>query len=288
MHSFTIIILEALLLAGVLSGLFSSSAKAKNCDCDLTIYCCSQWGYRGNGDAYCGPRCQAGPCEIYCEGTGTLTVSDIVTQEFFQEITSQARADCAGNGFYNLSAFLEAASSFPDFGTTCTDDDRKREIAAYFAHVTHETKDFCYIEEIDGQALDYCDESQGYPCNPSKKYFGRGPLQLSWNYNYIQAGQDIVFDGLNDPDIVALDPVISFKTSLWIWMKKEMHNAIISGQGFGATIRIINDGLECDGGNTAQMMARVEYYRSYCAQLGVSPGNDLTCLTKGLFGSAYS
>ncbi|KAH7670896.1 Chitinase protein [Dioscorea alata] len=156
MHAFTIIILEALLLAGVLSGLFSGSAKAQNCDCDLTIYCCSQWGYCGNGDAYCGPGCQGGPCETYCEGTGTLTVSDIVTQEFLDEITSQASADCAGNGFYSRSAFLEAASSFPDFGTTCTDDDRKREIAAYFAHVTHETGHFCYIEEINGQASNYC------------------------------------------------------------------------------------------------------------------------------------
>lgn len=139
MHAFTIKILETLLLAGVLSGLFSSSAKAQNCDCDLTIYCCSQWGYCGNGYDYCGPGCQAGPCETSCEGTGTLTVSDIVTQEFLDGITSQASADCAGNGFYSRSAFLEAASSFPDFGTTCTDDDRKREIAAYFAHVTHET-----------------------------------------------------------------------------------------------------------------------------------------------------
>nr|AAB22453.1 acidic chitinase {N-terminal} [Dioscorea japonica=yams, aerial tuber, Peptide Partial, 53 aa] [Dioscorea japonica] len=53
----------------------------ENCQCDTTIYCCSQHGYCGNSYDYCGPGCQAGPCWDPCEGDGTLTVSDIVTQE---------------------------------------------------------------------------------------------------------------------------------------------------------------------------------------------------------------
>ncbi|KAL8479334.1 hypothetical protein ACS0TY_026270 [Phlomoides rotata] len=96
---------------------------------------------------------------------------------------------------------------------------------------------------------DYCDETnKQWPCAPNKGYYGRGPLQISWNYNYGPAGKAIGFDGLNNPEIVARDPVISFKTALWFWMGN-CHNAITSGQGFGATIRAINGNLECNGKN---------------------------------------
>ena len=60
---------------------------------------------------------------------------------------------------------------------------------------------FCYIEEIDGASKDYCDKTNTqYPCNPNKKYYGRGPLQLTWNYNYGPAGSANGFDRLGSPD----------------------------------------------------------------------------------------
>lgn len=134
--------------------------------------------------------------------------------------------------------------------------------------------DFCYIEEIDGASKDYCDEDNTqYPCVAGKNYYGRGPLQLSWNYNYGAAGDSIGFDGLNNPDIVASDVDISFKTALWFWMTN-VHSVV--DQGFGATIRAINS-IECDGGNTDAVNARVEYYTDYCNQIGVSTGDNLTC-----------
>lgn len=136
--------------------------------------------------------------------------------------------------------------------------------------------DFCYIEEINGASRDYCDESnRQYPCNPNKRYYGRGPIQITWNYNYGPAGQSIGFDGLNSPETVANDPVISFGTAFWFWMKN-VHQRIISGQGFGSTIRAVNGG-ECGGRNTAAVRARVQYYTDYCRQLGVSPGDNLSC-----------
>lgn len=137
-----------------------------------------------------------------------------------------------------------------------------------------ECADFCYIEEIDGASNDYCDEDNTqYPCVSGKDYYGRGPIQLSWNYNYGAAGDSIGFDGLNNPETVATDVDISFKTALWYWMTN-VHSVI--DQGFGATIRAINS-IECDGGNTAAVNARVEYYTEYCNELGVSTGDNLTC-----------
>ena len=59
--------------------------------------------------------------------------------EFLQWDNSQAGEGCAGRNFYSRSAFLNAAKSYSQFGQGGSADDSKREIAAFFAHVTHET-----------------------------------------------------------------------------------------------------------------------------------------------------
>lgn len=138
--------------------------------------------------------------------------------------------------------------------------------------------DFCYKEEINGASKDYCDESnRAYPCLSNKGYHGRGPMQLSWNFNYGPAGKDLGFNGLKNPEIVSKNPILSFKTALWFWMNN-CHSLITSRrQGFGATIRAINGDLECQGKNPSTVTARVNYYISYCNQFGVKPGNNLRC-----------
>lgn len=252
--------------------------RAQNCGCDTSL-CCSKWGYCGSTDAYCGEGCKEGPCTTPVTPTPTtpsgVSVPDVVTDAFFNGIIDQADASCAGRNFYTRSVFLDALSSYPQFGTVGTTDDSKREIAAFFAHVTHETGHFCYIEEID-KSGDYCDENNTqWPCNPNKEYYGRGPIQLSWNFNYGPAGQSIGFDGLNAPETVANDPLIAFKTAFWYWMDN-VHSKIISGQGFGSTIRAINS-IECNGGNTPAVNARIKYFTEYCSQLGVATGDNLSC-----------
>ena len=135
--------------------------------------------------------------------------------------------------------------------------------------------DFCYIEEINGASNNYCDTTYPqWPCYPGATYYGRGPLQISYNYNYGAAGQSIGFDGLRSPQTVAQDNVVSFKTALWFWMNNV--HAVLP-QGFGATIRAINGAVECDGKNTAEMNARVALYQNYCNQLSVDPGGSITC-----------
>ncbi|KAI8003157.1 Endochitinase EP3 [Camellia lanceoleosa] len=263
--------LLTIILAGILAGMVPKIVLGQNCGCAAGL-CCSQFGYCGTGDAYCGAGCQSGPCTS--SGSNGASVPDIVTQAFFDGIINQAPAGCVGKSFFTRSAFLNALGSYPSFGTTGTADDSKREIAAFFAHATHETGFFCNIEEINGASQNYCDPSYTqYPCAPNKNYYGRGPLQLTWNYNYGPAGQSIGFDGLNNPETVATDSVVSFKTALWFWMNN-VHNVINSG--FGATIKAINSG-ECNGNRPDAVNARVKYYTDYCNQLGVAPGNNLQC-----------
>jgi len=256
------------------------STFAQTCECDPSL-CCSEFGFCGSTDEYCGTGCQSGPCNTPPNppsGSSGVLVSDIVTQAFFDGIISQAAGDsCPGKDFYTRDAFLNAISSYPEFGTTGSSDDSKKEIAAFFANIAHETGRFCSTEENNGASTNdvYCDSSNTkYPCVEGKKYYGRGPIQVSWNYNYGLAGESIGFDGLNNPEILANDADISFKSALWFWMNN-VHSVL--NQGFGATIRAINGALECDGQNPDKAEARIELYKEYCADFGVDPGANLSC-----------
>jgi chitinase len=268
-------LLLTLLGTGILAAIFlSETAAGQNCGCDAG-YCCSRFGFCGQDNDYCGTGCQSGPC---ADSNG-VSVSDIVTQSFFDGIINQAPANCVGKSFFTRAAFLNALSLFSAFGTVGTTDVSKQEIAAFFAHATHETGFFCNIEENGGASTNdaYCNATYTeYPCAANKKYYGRGPLQLSWNYNYGPAGSFIGIDGLNNPETVATDAVVSFKAALWFWMRN-VHPIVTSGQGFGATIQAINGFVECGGKEPDKVANRVQYYTNYCNQLGVAPGDNLSC-----------
>ena len=65
-------------------------------------------------------------------------IGNIVTPQFFDSIKNQAAGRCAGKSFYTRDAFLNAATAYRQFGSG-SPQAAKREIAAFFAHVTHET-----------------------------------------------------------------------------------------------------------------------------------------------------
>ena len=62
-----------------------------------------------------------------------------MTDAFFNGIKDQSDASCEGRDFYTRAVFLEALGNYQQFGRVGSEDDSKREIAAFFAHVTHET-----------------------------------------------------------------------------------------------------------------------------------------------------
>ncbi|KAE8689056.1 putative NAC domain-containing protein [Hibiscus syriacus] len=158
-------------------------------------------------------------------------VGSLISQDMFIDMLNHHNdANFPRNGFYTYDAFVAAANSFGAFGTTGDVDTQKREIAAFLDQISHETTGgwptapdgpyscgYCYVQE-QGNPGDYCVQNQQWPCVPGKKYFGRGPIQISHNYNYGPAGKAIKADLLNDPDLVAKDPTIPFKTGLWFLM----------------------------------------------------------------------
>ena len=48
-------------------------------------------------------------------------------------------------------------------------------------------------------------------------------------------------------------------------------------QGFGATIQAINGPRECNGVDPVKVQSRINLYTQFCSQLGVAPGDNLSC-----------
>ena len=186
------------------------------------------------------------------------------------------------NSFYTYSGLKSAMNSF-SFANQGSDTVRKQEFAAAMANFSHETGGLVYIKEIN-QNGDYCDETKPYGCPAGQKqYYGRGPIQLSWNFNYKAAGDALGIDLLGNPWLVQNDSAVAWKTGLWYWNTQSgpgtmtPHNAMVNQAGFGQTIRSINGSLECDGRNPAQVQSRVDAYNRFTSILGVAPGGNLYC-----------
>jgi chitinase len=216
------------------------------------------------------------------------------------------------NALYSHDALIEAASAYPEFGSVGSLDERRREVAAFLGNAAHETTGgwptapggpeawgLYFIEEVgceDGACTQYCDAGNTrYPCRPGKTYHGRGPIQLSWNFNYGAFGEVLGLDLLDDPDLVTSDGVIAFTTALWFWMttqppKPSAHDALLglwspseadtaAGRrpGFGMTVNIINGGLECGIPTDDRVRDRVRFFEHFVTLLGTSEGENLEC-----------
>lgn len=187
--------------------------------------------------------------------------------------------------FYTYDGLVAALGLYPAFATTGDDTTRRREAAAFLADVYHESAGLTFVVEQDTAAYgNYCDASASYGCPAGRAaYFGRGPAQLSWNYNYRAAGDALGVDLLADPALVQRDPAVAWKTALWFWNTQAAgtagtsHDAMVGDRGFGETIRAFNGVLECDGGNPGQVQSRVSAYLRITALLGVTPGKNLSC-----------
>jgi len=213
---------------------------------------------------------------------------------------------------FSHAALIAAAAQYPGFASEGSADQRLRELAAFLANIGHETTGgwadapggpyawgLYFTQEVGcegGGCTGYCDVNNvQYPCAPGKTYHGRGPIQLSWNYNYGQAGEALGEPLLAQPELVTTDGAIAFRTGLWFWMtaqspKPSAHDVMVGqwqptaddaakgrAPGFGMTINIINGGLECGQPTNAKVEDRVGFYKRFTDMLAVDPGPALYC-----------
>ena len=162
-------------------------------------------------------------------------------------------------------------------------------------------------ENNSGSPLTYTDSTKtNYPGKPGKYYFGRGPKQLTWNYNYGQFSEAWYGDKdtlLEHPEYLSHDPLLAFAAACWFWMqpqfpKPSCHDIMIGKwvptpadslqgrlPGFGATVNVINGGVECGTGkDNLKTSYRYQYYLYFCSFLGVDPGENIRCSNQQPFG----
>jgi hypothetical protein len=203
-------------------------------------------------------------------------------------VVSQAQFDQmfpGRNSFYTYEGLTAALDAYPGFANTGSETTRRQEAAAFLANVSHETGGLVHIvEQNEANYPHYCDWSQPYGCPAGQAaYYGRGPIQLSWNFNYKAAGDALGLDLLGNPWLVQEDAAVAWKTGLWYWNTQSgpgsmtPHDAMVGGHGFGETIRAINGSLECNGGNPGQVQSRIDKYVAFTGVLGVEPGGNLSC-----------
>ncbi|QDY78372.1 chitinase [Streptomyces qinzhouensis] len=189
------------------------------------------------------------------------------------------------NPFYTYAGLTAALSAYPGFTNTGSDTVKKQEAAAFLANISHETGGLYYVvEQNTANYPHYCDRNQPYGCPAGQAaYYGRGPIQLSWNFNYKAAGDALGINLLQNPSLVQTDAAVAWKTALWYWNTQNGpgtmtgHAAMVNQAGFGQTIRSINGSLECNGGNPAQVQSRVNNYTRFTQLLGVPTGANLYC-----------
>ncbi|KAL6134690.1 hypothetical protein ACLB2K_066918 [Fragaria x ananassa] len=234
-----------------------------------------KFGWCGTTPDYCSTDCQS-QCGGGGGGGGGGDIKDLVSKDSFDKILKHRN----------------------DGGCPAKGDGRLHQMDHIYAW------GYCFNKEKNPGS--YCATDPNYPCAAGKQYYGRGPIQLSWNYNYGLCGKAIGANLLNNPDLVATDPVISFKTAFWLWMtpqspKPSCHD-VITGRwnpsgadksagrysGYGTITSIINGGLECGKGSDGRVADRIGFFKRYCDFLGVGYGDNLDCYNQKPFGSGLA
>jgi hypothetical protein len=233
-------------------------------------------------------------------------VAGILTEDMWDELfpnrcgIAQVGPNSAsewGKGdFYTFDAFVAATKHFPDFLNEGNPEIRRRELAAFLAHMAHETGGLRYLEQIT-VTRSYSVNSKDYPSVEGKDYRGRGPIQLSYNYNYGQFSKAYFGDKqvlLNCPELLAENAEISFASAIWFWMtpqppKPSCHDVIVGNwdavnvdkeykrfPGFGLTLNIIN-APQCGQPTQPHTQKRYDYYDKFCKYFNTTKGDYCDC-----------
>jgi len=219
-----------------------------------------------------------------------------------------------GQWYYTYENLITGMAELEEFADEGDENKKKLEIAAFLANIAQETGTNdgdkfggpgCFIQEI-GMWKDpsrYNSEKCGkdYTC-AAAGYYGRGPHQLSWDYNYLPFGETMGVGKkyLDYPALLTTKPEIGIAGSIWFWghadlgegkdpekpFKPSAHDVVVgkweptdadkacgrTKADFGVIINIINGGIECgsDAENPGAAKNRVKYLEAIAKEMGVT------------------
>ncbi|KAJ0399215.1 hypothetical protein P43SY_001881 [Pythium insidiosum] len=218
--------------------------------------------------------------------TNTRVLWRLLPKELFHELFPLA------DPLYSYHTFISAASRFPSFVNDGSERHNRFELAAFVAQMAHASGNFSFTQQAGATLFEtdaFCSKTLGDSCNPNERYHGRGPIQLTWNYNYKAYGDSIGVDLVNHPNWVATDATIAWGSALWYWMTPfqpfgSIHDVFrnvsdASDFDFARTTMLLNGRLEC-GANPVSPdpeTQRIALLKRFASVFGVSPGRKLSC-----------
>lgn len=212
-----------------------------------------------------------------------------------------------------------------DYSTFCNtgnDYNDKRELAAFLANITKETTGGWTDPDPSQSANNQPTGSHGswglhwlrelgpggdaslkssncyttgstidYQPAPGKCYYGRGPIQISYFYNYGNFSEFLYNNTslVSNPDLLEQDGELALLSAIWFWMtpqcpKPSCHQVMqeiydesattyskakMSKKGFLHTVNIINGSVECHGGwDGGKPLLRSKLYKYYMSLIG--------------------
>lgn len=223
---------------------------------------------------------------------------------------------------YTYEGLKEAAAKFPLFLAEGDLRTRKNELAAFLAIIAQETTGgwaeapggplkwgLVFNEEqacITGNCPVYNSPGRSaYIAVPGKNYYGRGAMQISYLYNYGEAGKDLNLPLVDQPELLSENSVAAFESAIWFWMRKQNNkpscHEVLTGAwqpspedislnrkpGFGMIINIVNGGVECGSQRTADAASkasgRIAFYKYFTASLHIEADSECDCATMGYY-----
>ena len=131
-----------------------------------------------------------------------------------------------------------------------------KELAAFMAQTAHESHDFQAMKEYGGGKPSY---------SGGARYMGRGPLQLTHDYNYKKYGERLGLDLVNKPELVE-DPRIGTQVALEYW-KENVRPKVTNWDDVFQHSKAVNAPFAKAESQVRGMADRKAKYQIYAAQL---------------------
>ncbi|KAJ1733822.1 hypothetical protein LPJ72_002670 [Coemansia sp. Benny D160-2] len=189
-----------------------------------------------------------------------------ITCEKFNKAVSEASSAIGQNyptpSSAQCNAFLKGMKPEGDISSA-------EEAAMFLANILWESDGLRAKEEYS--CVDNPDQcAQTYKTaedTAGKTYWGRGYIQLTWQYNYKAASEGLYGDDrlVSDPEMVSTDEDTAWGVSFWYWKANVHSDAKVQAGQFGASINDINGALECKGAAQDKAKKRYEMYKPILA-----------------------
>ena len=138
-----------------------------------------------------------------------------ITNEFLKEVMPQSTEA-------NRQKYLEWLNYFmPKYGI-----DTDKEVAAFVAQIGHESGQLRYVEELaSGKAYEGRKDLGNTQGGDGIRFKGRGLIQITGRFNYIQLSKDLGEDFIKNPALLST-PKYAVQSACWFWNKNKLNDLV--------------------------------------------------------------